>query len=143
MGQKKGSKKSKAKTEEKVLVHSCFDIEMGDPLPSMCWCRTQVSLKSARSLVAKNKAEWVRGGGTTDHRSICLIEGMNVDTPRSATIDDKHIYRAYVEGDKQEQNRINDYGWMNAHMLRSLTRTVSEKEFKKYREDWGRQFLPD
>jgi hypothetical protein len=132
------------KAKKMVLVHSCFDIELGDPLPSLCACRQWKTLHEAQGMVSRHEAEVVKG---TEYRHICLLEGMARRTPRSATIDAKHIDRAYVQRDMEEKHRINEYGALNKKFLTDLIRYVPEAEFNRNKEkDWGipiLQFVED
>lgn len=82
-------------------------------------------------MVGRNEAEWVKG---TDHRHACLIGGMARRTPRSATIDDKHIERAYVECDLEEKTRINEYGKLNSDFIKSLRLFVQATKFDEIKK---------
>lgn len=109
--------KKKAEPKKRVRIHSCFDIEAGENIPSMCACNIYKTVKEAQGMVGRNEAEWVK---STDHRDACLIAGMARRTPRSATIDAKHIQRAFVDGDIEEKHRIEEYGVLNFAFLKSL-----------------------
>ena len=124
--------KKKAKPEKKmVMIHSCFDIELGDKLPSLCACNLLKTITETQGMVGRNEAEWVKG---TDHRHACLIGGMARRTPRSATIDDKHIERAYVECDLEEKTRINEYGKLNSDFIKSLRLFVQATKFDEIKK---------
>ncbi len=127
---------TKVKKEKKmVMVHSCFDIESGDPLPSACACNLLKTLREAQGMVARGEAEVVK---ESEYKHICLIDGMARRTPRSATIDAAHIERAFVDGDMEEKHRIKEYGDLNFAFFQSLKKWVP---FYKYNEDrannWG------
>jgi hypothetical protein len=142
----KGSNVPKKKQEKpkKIKVHSCFDIEIDDAQPLLCACRQDVDKKSAQGMVARGEAVWIPGSSQT---AVCLINGLSRRTPRSATIDDKHIDRAYVENDLEERTRINTYGKLNCSVILALVKYVPAEEFdQRKREDWGRcveSFRPD
>jgi hypothetical protein len=122
----------------KIRVHSCFDIEAGELLPMVCACRQDVAIKTAQSMVGRGEADWVTFTEKKyEHSAVCLIAGLKRRTPRAATIDSKHIERAYVEGDLEERVRINTYGQLNRSMLRSLTTHISEEAFEAGKRDWG------
>ena len=60
-------------------------------------------------------------------------------TPRVPTIDWKHIIRAYVDGKKEAQMRIEEYGELERVRLADLIVLVPAEEFDRgERESWGR-----
>jgi len=80
-------------------------------------------------MVGEGIAEWVTDGKRTFHNAVCLIGGLARRTPRAATIDSKHIFRAYVRGNLEEQERINEYGWLSKQVLWDLTTFVPAWKF--------------
>lgn len=126
----------------KVRVHTCFSIEIGDPLPSICACRRFITLHQAKRWVACGLADWVSVGKRTFHDKICIIGGSALRTPRGATIDRTHIERAFVQGKLEEVARIEAYGEINKEAIRALTVFVDPIKFDKdFREEWGRAIL--
>lgn len=129
-----------------VRVHTCYSIELGEPRPIGCKCREYVSVEEAENRIKKGAARWVVGYDRPkpyeDGSQICMT-GRTKKTPRGATIEKAHIERAYVDGDAEEQRRIETYG-----LLTLLTRLSCGKTLKRHeieppgREtDWGRPIL--
>lgn len=137
----KEDKVAKKSTKEKkiVEVHSCFDI-VSQPFPSLCACRQTVPVRTAQMMVNHGEAEWIPH---TDQTKVCLVDGIKRRTPRTATIDSKHIERAYVIGDLEEKHRINEYNRLTVEMLRTLIRQVPAAEYDAAeKSDWGISILP-
>lgn len=112
-----------------VLIHSCYDVSAGEACPSVCACRLRGDVNQAKRMVGEGIAEWVTDGKRTFHNAVCLIGGMSRRTPRAATIDSKHIFRAYVRGSLEEQERINEYGDLSRKLILDLIRYVPEHTF--------------
>jgi hypothetical protein len=116
---------------KKVLVHTCFAIAEGEQLPSICACYQRVDLVQAKRIVGENLAEWVTDGKKTAHDAICIIGGVSRRTPRTATIDEKHIERAYLNGDLEERIRINVYGELSREVIADLVTLIPAEEFDR------------
>jgi|SRR5208282_2892365 len=83
--------------EQKIKVHTCFNIESGQELPSLCACFGEVSREQARQWVAIGLAARIPRGKQKFHQDkICMLESYKRRTPRTATIDSVHILRAYT-----------------------------------------------
>lgn len=60
-------------------------------------------------------------GGCEDKRGHSVFQSVkSKQTPRTATIDEEHIFQAYVYGKKEQQERIQAYGEMILENLNSL-----------------------
>jgi hypothetical protein len=94
-----------------------------------CRCHKAVSLYRAAQMVRGGSAEWVTEGNRTLHNDVYVVGGVSRRTPRGATIDSKHIYRAYVIGRKKEQKRIEEYGLLTLEARLPLIREVSQELF--------------
>ncbi|SRR6266568_102798 len=124
----------------KVLVHTCYSIEAGDPKPTICACRKFVSSAVSKKLLAEGLAEYVlkydRKVPYHSGTEVCLVNRKK-STPRAATIEKAHILRAYVAGDLEEQERINEYGRMAKDLRNGITKLYDDAEHraaeKKYR----------
>ena len=133
-----------------VEVHSCYNIELGDPRPTVCACRRIVSIATANKMVKTGAAEWVVGYDRPkpyhDGGKICLT-GRTAKTPRCATIEKAHIERAYVDNDLEEKTRIDEYGLLTLSVRLEIMKAIPEDEFLEGREtDWGipvLQFIED
>lgn len=117
-----------------VLIHSCYDIAAGEACPLICACRTKVDIHQAKRMIREGIADWVTDGKRTFHNAVCLIGGLSRRTPRAATIDNKHIFRAYVRGSLDEQERINEYGRLSQQVITELTSYVLPAEFDEMRK---------
>lgn len=87
-------------------------------------------------MVGEGIAEWVTDGKRTLHTAVCLIGGMARRTPRVATIDDKHILRAYVAGSRDEQTRIIEYGQLSRGLIQNLVRHVPAHLFDEMKKKY-------
>lgn len=122
----------KAADKRLVTVHTCFSIEDGESLPLICACRKKIYLHQAKRWVSVGLAEWISIGKRTYHDKICIIGGDARRTPRSATIDAAHIYRAYVsDHGLQEQERINAYGQLNRQVILDLVKYYDPAEYDR------------
>jgi hypothetical protein len=132
-----------------VKVHTCYSIELSEPRPVICKCRELISAQDAEDRIKKGMARWAVGYDRPkpyeDGSQICMT-GRTKKTPRGATIEKAHMERAYIDGDKEEQLRIETYG-----LLTLLARISVGKVIKGFgtepqdgREtDWGRSWLVD
>jgi len=104
-----------------VLVHTCFAQEMGDPQPSRCLCRKRITGAEAVQAIARGEAEWLAQFSPTGSwkNSAAVVKARERRTPKAATIDARHIERAYVDGDEQAAIRIEEYGLLTLE-LRAL-----------------------
>lgn len=131
-------KKKVIKDKKVVTVHTCFSVELGEELPSMCACRRKITLHQAKRWVSTGLAEWISVGKRTFHDKVCMVNGSAQRTPRAATIDRTHIQRAFVDGNLEEIARIQTYGEINKEELAKLIRVVPSYEFDKgFKEDYG------
>jgi hypothetical protein len=124
-----------------VEVHSCYNIELGEPRPVPCACRKIVSIVVANQLVKLGAADWETGYDRRkpypDGGKICLT-GRTSKTPRCATIEKAHIERAYVDNDLEEKTRIEDYGALTKAVRMEITKKIPEKDFLEgCQMEWG------
>lgn len=77
-----------------ILLHSCYNIELGERLPQKCRCRKLISKEDASALVKTGRAEWVVGMDGIPTWDVCLV-GRGNKTPRAATIEKAHMQRAF------------------------------------------------
>jgi hypothetical protein len=71
------------------------------------------------SLIRSNDIVMVStGSGEPGHEVFRSV--MSKQTPRVPTIELAHIFRAYINGYVEEQERIEEYGKSNAEFLKSL-----------------------
>ena len=113
---------------KKVRLHTCFDMEFGEKLDRICACAQYRTPYVAAQMVKRGQAlPIVDSQGRVRSDAIYQVGGMNRRTPRAATIDNKHILRAYVNGQLEDQIRIDEYGQMNKAMLDSITVEVSNE----------------
>jgi hypothetical protein len=130
--------KKKVIIKKVVSVHTCFSVDLGEELPSLCACRRKITLHQAKRWVQTGLAEWISVGKRTFHDKICMINGSAQRTPRAATIDKAHIERAFVDGNLEEVVRIQTYGQINKEELAKLVRLVPSYEFDKgLEQDYG------
>jgi hypothetical protein len=80
-------------------------------------------------MIEEHIAEWVTEGDKVSNNAICIIGGVSRRTPRGATIDAKHIARAYVSKNLEEQVRIDAYGLITLLERAKLVREVPWREF--------------
>jgi hypothetical protein len=112
-----------------VLVHTCYEISDGEVCPGLCACYQTVNHTQAKRMISEHIADWVTEGSKTLHNAICIIGGSSRRTPRAATIDAKHIMRAYVSKNLEEQVRIDAYGLITLLERAKLVREVPWQEF--------------
>jgi hypothetical protein len=125
-----------------IKVHSCYSIELGDPLPAVCACNRWIHKHVADRWLEVGLASRVTINGRVVKDQICIVGGSALRTPRAATIDRAHIFRAFVDRDIEEIARIEAYGETNKEFLESITILVDPIEFDKGdREEWGRSIL--
>lgn len=103
-----------------ILVHQCFSVDMGEPLPPrrrprrrkkepkyqgpLCRCREEIDLETAQEWVDDGLAQWI-------DKTQIGVAGRTKRTPRGATIEKAHMERAYLfGGDEDEAARIEEYG---------------------------------
>jgi hypothetical protein len=136
-------KKKVAKDKKTVSVHTCFSLDLGEELPSLCACRRKITLFQAKRWVRTGLSEWIAVGKRTFHDKICMINGSAQRTPRAATIDKAHIERAYTSDHGLEDRvRIETYGQINKEELAKLVRVVPSYEFDDgFDLDYGRSIL--
>lgn len=123
------------KNKKTVRVHTCFSIQLGEELPTVCACNRTITLHQAQRWVRTGLSDWISVGKRTFHDKLCMINGSARRTPRAATIDKAHIERAYVDGSLEEQIRIKEYGLINQEELAKLIRVVPSYEFDKGEEE--------
>jgi hypothetical protein len=127
------------KVTKDVQVHVCYAIELSEQKPKKCRCRLWVTREQSEDLVCSGMARHVvrydRAKPYEDDRQICLL-GKAGKTPRCATIEKAHLERAYVDGDIEEQRRVNVYG-----LLTLLERIKAGKKFvpSKFEPEGGRE----
>jgi hypothetical protein len=111
-----------------VRLHTCFDMEFGEKLERICACAQYRTPYVAAQMVKRGQAlTIVDNQGRVLPYDIYQVGGMNRRTPRAATIDNKHIIRAYINGQLEDQIRIDVYGQMNKAMLDSLIVKVPDE----------------
>lgn len=96
-----------------MLVHTCFAQKAGDPKPACCLCRKRITHEDAIGEIARGEAEWLKTfSSVTGMRlsTTAVVRFRNSHTPKSATIDARHIQHAYVDLDEQAAIRIEEYG---------------------------------
>lgn len=101
--------------KKNVQVHVCYAIELSEQKPNKCQCRMWVTRDQAEDMVCSGLARYVvryeRSKPYEDDRQICLV-GKAKKTPRCATIEKTHMERAYLDGDLEDQARVNAYGML-------------------------------
>jgi hypothetical protein len=116
---------------KKVLVHTCFNIADGERLNGLCACYQIVTPIVANRMVAENVAAWVTDGEQVSSNAICVIGGSSRRTPRAATIDAKHIARAYVSNNLEDKARIDVYGELTKKVWTDLVKEIPTDEFEE------------
>jgi hypothetical protein len=91
-----------------VLVHHCKHPDMDDGQKFNCSCRLWKTFRRAKEMVKAGLAVWKKAPvGRIDHGHILVCRPPII--PRAATIEQGHIERAYVDGNKYERDRIEAY----------------------------------
>lgn len=119
-----------------VLVHTCYAIADGQARPGLCACYQKVTPAVAKRMIGENIAEWViTQGNRTIHNAICIIGGSSRRTPRAATIDAKHITRAYIGRNLEERVRIDEYGDLSRKVILDMVQHIPASEFDKNKNE--------
>ena len=106
-----------------ILVHTCFAQAMGDPQPAKCLCRKMITYGEALLAIERGEAEWLKCFSSTAKGSQysyrAIVRDRERQVPKAATIDARHIERAYVDEDKQAAIRIEEYGLLTLELRAS------------------------
>lgn len=100
----------------RVLVHSCFDSETENFDPTACYCKRFVRNTTRDRMIADGEAFNLMLPNAANelvadrHQIVVRPKVKKPKVPKAATITEKHIAHAYVEGNRFEQTRIDAYG---------------------------------
>jgi hypothetical protein len=110
--------------EKPVLVHCCFNPEIGQGLPMAgCTCKQRITFKARDAKIGAGMAQFIvlpnsNGRPWSDTRQIVMLR-KQTKVPRAPTIEKAHIERAFVCGGGDpapaiaERERIEAYGALN------------------------------
>lgn len=83
------------------------------PLPMKCPCKKWLSRFEADEMFSNGYVEQIWRGGTRGPHPIqseVAFSGKSLRTPRSAAIEEEHIFEAYVYENEEAADRIEEYG---------------------------------
>jgi hypothetical protein len=119
-----------------IKVHKCFFAEYDQPKPDSCRCKWKISESDAEEMVEAGDASWVNESHTE-----LSWNGRRKMAPRSETIEETHMERAYLDSNQDDIMRIEIYGFLTLMNRVSVGKSYLPLKLEPVggrENDWGR-----